>query len=385
MTRPLRILAAGIVACLAASCNTGPYPSLGQEIDILQPLGNAAHVSFMRTMNDRLEMLVVAKADPDDADSVPRFIYSTIGENDETKSWAGTWNYREEASTLVLNSQILFVRPDEVGVSPINAGGSYSEEDSRTLIITYRPSPAEISSDELFNGDVGSLADGWVHLDEVLDALDPDTQKGAEELFSLVYASTFTVLPRIPSFGGAGMIQYTDPGGTFNSLLGGPLHVLVTGLAKPESFLTYDEYSDLSGVVMDGGQNNVTNTKGEGYYHGTLDFEIRAYNPSDEPDDTGDPVDDAQEEPPDEEPPGDTGTVDPITPYSGDAVFQGEIFFGNPDGTDSVLLEAPLPSGGEFKFTVNGNRYEIGAKGFTVRTLNGLLEELANASPGEDP
>ncbi len=382
MRTHLRALALVLTGTTLASCNTGPYPSLGQPIDILQTIGNAPHVSFLRAHDGRLELLIVAKADPDVPDSQALFVYSSVGENESVNSWAGTWEYNEDNASLVLQTETLFVKPDEAGVDPIQAGGSYSEEDNTTFIIVYTPTAEELGAEEVFNGGVGEMADDWLHLDDVLKAIDPSTQDGAEELFSLVYATTYTVLARIPSFGGAGMIQYTDPGGTFNSVAGGTLHVELSGFTNPENFLIYDGYSDLSGVVLDGSQNNVSNTKGVGYYYGTLGFEIRSYLPLEEPGDTAEPpVENSQEEPPDDtgEPP-----VEPTAPYSGEPVFEGEIFFGNRDGTNSVLLEAPLPSGGAFKFTVDGERYEIEARGFTVRTLNGLLEELAAEEGSEE-
>jgi hypothetical protein len=115
------------------------------------------------------------------------------------------------------------------------------------------------------------------NLYDVIAKLDPKDRAGAEDLFRVLNLAIYSSAVRIPGFGSAKMSSYINNTTTFKALVASDFTVGVGGpLLNPVTDIVYDQFEDLSGIVLDGDQRTVTNLYGNGSLSGVLDWRLRS-------------------------------------------------------------------------------------------------------------
>ncbi|MFO0693883.1 MAG: hypothetical protein U0230_10040 [Polyangiales bacterium] len=106
----------------------------------------------------------------------------------------------------------------------------------------------------------------------VIHRLDPDTMEGASDILRVFLMPQFTSQARLLGFGSAGMTQYAGSPGTFKGLVQNQFTVLVEDTLRPNTFITFTNFEDLTGVVEDGEQDTYVNLLGDGHMRNELHF-----------------------------------------------------------------------------------------------------------------
>jgi hypothetical protein len=88
---------------------------------------------------------------------------------------------------------------------------------------------------------------------------------------SLANAAIITSQARIPGFNSNALIQYISPA-TFNGVVSGQVTIALSNITHPLTEITYANFSDFAGVVLDGRQSTLTTFAGDGYMFGTVTF-----------------------------------------------------------------------------------------------------------------
>lgn len=335
----------------SVGCNIGPYPDLGQSLNPLPPLHDAEYVTFLASAGDHLEILTLTRSTID-APEEPRYFLGSLGPQGEMTLTTGSWD-DSEPGILALNGDLRFTRANERDKPPTQVTGSVVEEIDESQTIPYEAEGRGIRTNPGTDD-----ATYYLLADALLYEIDLSTEEGAETLLEFLWLNLELGYSRIPGFGGAAMAQYISSSYTdFDGLLSGTEGLRVSNPLNPTNYFLYTDYSDIGGVTLSGEQNTKSDLSGSGYFYGTMEFTVHTLS---------DPA---------------TQTVSASEPpYSFPAVFTGSIFFGNEDGTDAVLVDRTLPSGGSFQLIVDGTTYEIPAEGFDAVNLRPIIERLETES-----
>jgi hypothetical protein len=105
----------------------------------------------------------------------------------------------------------------------------------------------------------------------VITGTDATATTCAFQMFNLAVESSEA---RIPGFNSAGMTEYLNRVEPFDGILSGKITVGLVGLFSPVVTLTYIDYADFEGVVLDGVQVSSTNASGDGKLSGVVGFRI---------------------------------------------------------------------------------------------------------------
>lgn len=307
MRRAHLFFPAGLVLAIGVAC-LGPYQIIGQELDPTVSLGNQP--TWIQATPEQTTLLVFAA--PDGGTTAP-FTLTTIARNQAAVILTGT--YYATATQVFLYSTLRYVLNNEYNLPvtsrdgaqrfDIDAGATYTTSvDAGILTLTGTPP-------------LGSFASFPVALLN-LQATNQDEADCVLRVFQLTVISSEA---RILGFNGPAIIQYTNPA-TFNGVLGGVVNIGVQSLFKPNTTLTYQQFSDFAGFVLDGSQYSQTDLSGNGHISSTVGFQMTA-----ELQDGGSPK----------------------------TVIAAQVGYGNADGTPpSILLNAGTPSGGSYQLSIDG-------------------------------
>jgi hypothetical protein len=296
------LMAAASAACL------GPYQIIGQELDPTISLGDQP--TWIQATPEMTTLLVFAA--PDGGLSAP-FTLTTIAKNQSTVIYTGT--YYATPSTVTLSSTLKYVliNQNDIAVTSRNGaqrfdidGGATYFTDTDAGILTLTGSPP-----------LGS----FVAFPVALANLTATNQAQADCVMRVFQLTALSSETRILGFNGPAIIQYTSPA-TFNGVLSGGVNIGVESLFKPNTTLSYQNFSDFSGFVIDGSQFSQTDLSGNGHMSSVVGFQMKTN-------------------------PGDGGA--PVT------IISGQVGYGNPDGTPpSLLLTAGTPTGGAYQLSIDG-------------------------------
>lgn len=304
---PAWLSVALLFSALSAAC-LGPYQIIGQELDPTISLGDQP--TWIQATPDMTTLLVFAA--PDGGLSAP-FTLTTIARNQSTVIYAGT--YYATPSTVTLSSTLKYVllNQNDIPVTSragaqrfdIDAGATYfTSTDGGILILTGNPP-------------LGS----FLAFPAALANLTATNQAEADCVMRVFQLTALSSETRILGFNGPAIIQYTSPA-TFNGVLSGGVNIGVESLFKPNTTLSYENFSDFSGFVLNGSQFSQTDLSGNGHMSSVVGFQMKA-NPGDG---------------------GPTATI-----------ISGQVGYGNTDGTPpSLILSSGTPSGGGYQLTIDG-------------------------------
>jgi hypothetical protein len=295
-----------LVLGVGASC-LGPYQIIGQELDPTVSLGDQP--TWIQVTPEQTTLLVFAA--PDGGTSAP-FTLTTIARDQSAVILTGT--YFATATTVTLDSTLRYVLANEYNLKvtdrdgaqrfDVDGGATYTTDlDGGILTLTGSPS-------------LGS----FLSFQTALANLQATTQDEADCVLRVFQLSVISSETRILGFNGPAIIQYTNPA-TFNGVLSGDISISVQSLFKPNTTLTYQNFSDFSGFVLDGTQYSQTDLSGDGFISNTVAFQMKRD-------------------------PGDGGS---------ETVISAQVGYGSTDGSPpSILLNAGTPSGGSYQLSVDG-------------------------------
>ncbi len=307
MDRARHLLPSLLLLAVGAAC-LGPYQIIGQELDPTVSLGNQP--TWIQATPEQTTLLVFAA--PDGGTTAP-FTLTTIARNQAAVILTGT--YYATATQVFLSSTLRYVLDNEYNLPvtsrdgalrfDIDAGATYTTSlDGGILTLTGTPS-------------LGSFASFPV----ALANLQATNQDEADCLLRVFQLTVISSEARILGFNGPAIIQYTNPA-TFNGVLSGVVNIGVQSLFKPNTTLTYQQFSDFAGFVLDGSQYSQTDLSGDGYISSTVAFGM---------------------------------TRDPNDGGPLESVIEGQVGYGNADGSPpSILLVAGTPSGGSYQLSIDG-------------------------------
>ena len=291
-----------VAACL------GPYQIIGQELDPTVSLGNQP--TWIQATPEQTTLIVFASAD---GGVTAPFTLTTIARNQSTVILAGT--YSATATSITMQSSLKYVLNNQYNIPVtsrdgamrfnVDAGATYATSlDGGILTLTGTPP-------------LGS----FVSFTSALANLQATNQDQAECLMRVYQLTALTSETRILGFNGPAIIQYTTPA-TFNGVLEGSVSISVDSLFNPDTTLTYQQYSDFSGFVLDGYQGTQTDLSGNGYLFNAINFQMSS-------------------------PPADGGPAQTI--------ISGSVLYGLADGSPpTITIVAGTPSSGDYVVSVDG-------------------------------
>jgi len=296
-----------LLAAVCAAC-LGPYQIIGQELDPTVPLGDQP--TWIQATPQQTTLLVFAT--PDAGLSAP-FTLTTIARDQSTVIYAGT--YSATATQVTLNSQYKYVLKNQNNLPVtsrdgaqrfnVDAGATYTSTlDGGVLTLTGSPA-------------LGS----FVSFPQALANLKATNQAEADCLLRVYDLTVISSETRILAFNGPSIIQYTNPA-SFNGVLSGDINISVESLFNPNVTLTYQDFSDFSGFVLNGVQYTNTDLSGNGHVSNKVSFSMTRPSP-----DGGAPQ----------------------------SVIAGVVGYGNADGSPpSILISAGTPTGGAYTLDLDG-------------------------------
>lgn len=300
---PLALLLLIGMACL------GPYQIIGQELDPTVSLGNQP--TWIQATPELTTLIVFAR--PVDGGAVAPFTLTTIARNQSAIIYAGI--YYATATQITMQSSLKYVLANQYSIPvtsrdgalrfEVDAGATYTTSlDGGVLTLTGTPT-------------LGS----FVPFLSALANLQATNQAQADCLLRVFQLSVISSETRILGFNGPSIIQYTTPA-IFNGVLTGVVNIGVQSLFTPNTTLSYQQFSDFTGFVLDGSQYSQTDLSGNGYISSSLNFEM---------------------------------TNTPSDGGAAQTVIAGTVGYGNADGSPpSVLLVSGTPSGGSYQLAVDG-------------------------------
>jgi hypothetical protein len=248
----------GIAACL------GPYAQVGQKLDVAETF--ASGETWISYVGTEIHLLVLGR----DRGGAPiGFALSSFDVSETAgvsgRMLRGTWS--EASGTLRLAERLEYTMPDERDKGLLNRAGSQRNDVDRSLVLSAARTPTTLA----LGGDAAWAAT-YALLPAALANLGTATADDAACAFHLANLAVMTSQVRIIGFGGPGMLQYHNPQ-DFVGTLSGFVHVK-TGVPSPTD-ITFDGYSDFSGVELDGLQHTNAGLSGDGDMAGTVDFTFR--------------------------------------------------------------------------------------------------------------
>jgi hypothetical protein len=262
-----------------AACDTSGIHALGRLRDALvpcdsDPLGRTLTTStWLRSTDEGVEVLLFGRPDP-------------TGEVafDAPACYGRAFIAADGSTTLESGSYSL----DSTGAGSASRGLEYRFMNQADRPILKRDgavrhdltTPIVAELDVRRDGDqlVVSL-DGeprrMTALGDVIDRVDVATQAGNDDAFRLFNLPLLTSQARLLGFGSGAMTQYAGSTAEFIAIIRNDFTVNVKSLLDPNTDITYHQFEELTGIVIDGLQRTDVNTSGEGSMSGVLSFVMR--------------------------------------------------------------------------------------------------------------
>jgi len=271
MRTRLLLLGAALVVAATASC-LGPYQIIGQALDTTISLGDQP--TWIQATPEKTTLIVFAAADG--GFSAP-FTLTTVARDQSATILAGSYFFNGNEVTLTANEKYVWQQQYNLPVTQrtgcqrfdIDAGSTYGYvRDGGVITLTGDPP-------------LGSFA----YFPEALAGLQATTEPEAECVLRVFQLTVISSETRVVGFNGPSLIQYTTPA-TFNGTLSGSLNVSVESLLSPNVTISYTNFADFSGWVINGTQYTPTNLSGDGQTLQTIYFRMSAAPPDGGPSET---------------------------------------------------------------------------------------------------
>lgn len=270
-------LTAAVVAL--AACDPSGIHGLGRRRDALVPcevdeLGRIETTStWLRSTEDGTEIVLLGRADPTAEVEPGRdacFGHGFVAHDGSTLFDFGSYTLDDEGKGTAVH-QLEYELTYQPELSILDRDGAF-----RTDLAAPVARRIQITRDG--SGILLTLDDATHHmtsLGEVVEAVDVTTQAGAEDVFRLFNLPLLTSQARLLGFGSAGMTQYVGLTAEFGGTVRSRFTVSVASLLNPDTTISYFQFEDLTGVVIDGIQLTDVDTSGNGSMSGILSFVMR--------------------------------------------------------------------------------------------------------------
>lgn len=298
-----------LLAFAAWACNLpGGYAELGKPLDTIVSIGPKGHSTWMRGDEAGSEVLLLGKLDNE---GVGQIVLVRIERNTEATLTAGTYT-RTDGNHLEVLYENMYRYPFEPNTNPLNKSGTTLIEID--VAVDYS---VEYISDTLVLSEESEVKE-FTDLASLLSRLDP-----ASEDDWIYYARFFnfciiTSQARVPGFGSGRMLQYLGKKVAFKGMISGEFTIAPTGVLKPLTHIEYKDFSDFSGVALNGVQSNIASTSGKGHMFNTVDFSF------------------------------------PTDPEDPTATVNGSVDYGTRSGDRAVQLENGSAAGGSYRVSIEG-------------------------------
>lgn len=262
MRRALQVVAAlgavGLGACL------GPYPNIGERLDVTSRVSGTSYIT-LDAGNARV--LVLA---PLDGGSSAAFTRIDEFQPRAVETLQGSWS--DPGADVVFSTSTIFTLPDEL-TKPISSRRGATRKTlsppsvSAATIVTVNSDTLELSGPPEVAGTYHPLVTRTAHISGT-DATSPACA------FHVANLAVESSEARVPGFNSPGLTQYLNRVEPFQGILSGTMTVNLVGLFSPVSTITFIDYADYEGVVLNGEQISTTDTSGNGALSGVLRFHI---------------------------------------------------------------------------------------------------------------
>ena len=260
--RDVPVLAAATLVLGAAAC-LGPYPGIGEKLDVgSQVIGT----SYIAVDGGAPRILIL---DLDGGTSAP---FTRIDEHQPraVQTLQGTWSGNLAGASFA--TDLVFSLPDEHTTPVVGRIGA-----TRMQLSPPTMDQATLTTTDGGAFDVTGSARFTGRYDPLLEATARIAGSEALVASCAFYVANLAIESseaRVPGFNSAGLTQYLNRDTPFAGILSGTLTIRLTGLFSPVATLTYANYADFEGVVLDGEQISSTDSGGNGGLSGVVRFRI---------------------------------------------------------------------------------------------------------------
>ncbi len=253
------LVGVGVLACL------GPYPNVGEKLDGVDQVNGTSYIAL-----DAGAARILILAPFDGGRTAP---FTRIDEQQPRAVQTLQGTYSGQNLDVDFSSTTLFTLPNEASTPVSGRTGASRKQLSPPTVSGVHVDSS--TSEVLDLSGSGSFAGRYRRLlgrTASIDGAAPDAPACAFHLANLAVESSEA---RIPGFNSAGMTQYLNRVEPFEGILSGNVTVGLVGLFSPVSTITFTNYADFEGVVLDGVQISSTDTGGNGGLSGVLGFRIQ--------------------------------------------------------------------------------------------------------------
>lgn len=280
MSRTVVLLAFVIAGVSASGCDTNGYASLGDPLDVIVPCGADTTV-WVRSVCGRNAQ------DTEDGHLMTEFITLGAGSLDPATPSEGCFNisqlHYDTSSRLRVGSfttrgaQIeaafgllyTFTLEEDVGVLSRTGSDRVPLDPTERITYTFELSP---------DGTTLTLTDSkegepavYRNLVDVVETLDLAEESDARTFSNISAITMYHAFTRLLGYGSGGMTQYYNNSAIFLAASQGHLEVRVSdSLFNPLTTLTFVDFEEFGGFVLDGEFYTKVNAGGNGSSYGEL-------------------------------------------------------------------------------------------------------------------
>ncbi len=251
-----------------SGCNMGADPDLGAKLDTLTSIGRENATAWMRTDEDGHSELLVLGGSAD-GDS-KRFVLTTFFPDMTGTLDAGTYTSTDERIVLRVESE--YTKKLELDLPPISRTGSVREDFAVPKEISYA---AAVKGGLLHLRPKAGAEIVMTEFWDVMAKIDLSADAGFDMLSRTFNLTTVSLQMRIPGFGGAGLLNYSNGPSEFVGAVDGASTIEMTSILPAAADIRLNGFQDFPGMVFTGNQLSTTDMDGNGNLTGTIHFTMK--------------------------------------------------------------------------------------------------------------
>lgn len=177
--------------------------------------------------------------------------------------------YQLEGGSIAIELSIEYVNVYTFDSNPKGSPGATQDEFSPQKRMNYSFDQNTTNATITMGGNI------YKRIDYVYQSLLADKPSDWPTKFLRLYQlNIMSSHSKIEGFGGNGMFQYLGRTTLFEGIRFGTMNMRGKGFIKPETSYSYDNFSDLASMTLNGTLSNVSNWKGDGSMDGTVNFTV---------------------------------------------------------------------------------------------------------------